>query len=1368
MLKKIVISIFIILLLAFGVFAQTAQTITLKPGFNFISFTASISSTPAQLKTQNPAIEDIYLFSAAAGSFLSATEGTLSTLSAGKGYIIKSNSAYDTVISIPGDAVQTIGNINLKTGFNLIGFSKIPATTLSFSSLMNVYPAIKGIYKWSPAAGSFIQVVRDNSGAVTQLDGADPSFKAGDSYFFNMAEDTTINYDGSTIILGNGPPAPIEKTLELTGTVGASPAAASPSYSLARAIDLSAMQISVYDEINNSNVEGATITATGNNTFKATLPVATADRYLSVLVKNSDNKVVYKSFLGRIPKATEVTENTVKISNIKVSDESTARAIIVLENRSKITITAVIAKKSVDTSVSNTDFALALEERIAGLEDRVPELKLAVNLIANVLMTPGVDNAIKEKITEFTFSESSKLLSSYVSLLQDADTLQTVNNISVPAQLYIGSKQITAQSTQTDIYETVTGINNTIVQRVEMPIFEPISGQYTKEVSITISCKTVGAKIRFETNGNEPQSFSNEYTSSVQINKSTVFKAIAFKEGMYNSKCASAEYKIIDNEPTDIKISELVLSKTTDSIQLGLLYDLDNINVTAKYSSGFTRTITPTWKISVGDGTIENYFSYINSATTGETILLAEYTENGTTYKAIFSLTVFKSLKKLLSFEGDFSIPWFSTVKPGEQTRLSRVMRAKYSDGSYKDVQTTSYIKEGNGTLTNEDYYTFIYTAPAFEDDFVKVELNYTEDGVILSHIFNFVVSNDSSKKFRDRKKVTINSNNSQISLYGGATLNFSHGNAVDSAEIIFSEYLQSLAMAQNATSLFELKASGNYSGTLEIIIPLENPDLNIDCIYLGAIDDITGKSIKIPIRKEYLLTAPSLNKVNRFEIQNVVIATLIPGTILAGTTSFARTLRYFVYKPEKPINDSKILDVPFYRQYYNECTLASLLMCLKSLNVRSSVYEMAREIGVDIKDKGTLLLPYIGHVEKINSYLKKFSRSLIDISSLTRCRGEFLNKYIIKPLDAGVPVIVSYPKSFSMNANFNLLDVDSWDKMVTVNTGHSFVVVGYKGGETIDSKGDYSNLRFYIHDPSNGAFLEYTYTNFIREFYSDLRTLAWTISSFTPQNYLTLHMPDGKKMENSGIGYKLNKDDTVMTDAITWNYNYENGYIFENTKNMSLPSNFYELNFNSIPIFSIFDQPKTLSIVSAIYNQNGALITYGVPKEIVCNSIKGNNYNNSFHEYTSNGITAENFNNELITKDIYGRKFQLCTLLLYPSQITINPLQTIYVNYAIDYFKVDFVYEKLLLTANNKYCQELTIGSENIVRVNSYINSKANPEPFTTWSYAPDTQGSFSTIGNELTYVSPKYFNNNFSFDVIAKYKSPNYAEELNTKKKN
>ncbi|HBC75810.1 MAG TPA: hypothetical protein DC017_13350, partial [Candidatus Wallbacteria bacterium] len=61
-----------------------------------------------------------------------------------------------------GAALTTVGNITLKAGFNLVGFSKAPATAVKFSQLMNSYPLIRGIYKWSPAAGSFVQVVQND------------------------------------------------------------------------------------------------------------------------------------------------------------------------------------------------------------------------------------------------------------------------------------------------------------------------------------------------------------------------------------------------------------------------------------------------------------------------------------------------------------------------------------------------------------------------------------------------------------------------------------------------------------------------------------------------------------------------------------------------------------------------------------------------------------------------------------------------------------------------------------------------------------------------------------------------------------------------------------------------------------------------------------------------------------------------------------------------------------------------------------------------------------------------------------------------------------------------------------------------------
>lgn len=176
-----------ILLLFFSInvsYAQTSQEITLRNGFNFLSFTTSVILTPQQFKDLNPAIEDIYLYSAAASNFLSYKEDTLKSLAAGKGYIVKSLSKDNITVPVSGTTFTSIDNLKLLTGFNLIGFSTAPAGT-TFEKLMTANTIIRGMYKWSPVANSFISVVRDGDGAIVKLDNIDPAIKSGESYFIN-------------------------------------------------------------------------------------------------------------------------------------------------------------------------------------------------------------------------------------------------------------------------------------------------------------------------------------------------------------------------------------------------------------------------------------------------------------------------------------------------------------------------------------------------------------------------------------------------------------------------------------------------------------------------------------------------------------------------------------------------------------------------------------------------------------------------------------------------------------------------------------------------------------------------------------------------------------------------------------------------------------------------------------------------------------------------------------------------------------------------------------------------------------------------------------------------------------------------------
>ncbi len=208
MLRKIFIALLVLALFTGTAFAQVTaglpQTMDLKAGFNFVSFSVKPLIQAADFKNQNPAIQELYSFSAASGSFLSVSEGTLINLTAGRGYIVKA--ASPVIISVTGEPIQTVGTLNLKAGFNLIGISK-PVTAMKFSDLMKAYPVIRGLYRYSAASGSFIQVLKNATGLAELLDGIDPTFTIGQAYFMYVDSDTAMNYDNGAITMTGGTPA---------------------------------------------------------------------------------------------------------------------------------------------------------------------------------------------------------------------------------------------------------------------------------------------------------------------------------------------------------------------------------------------------------------------------------------------------------------------------------------------------------------------------------------------------------------------------------------------------------------------------------------------------------------------------------------------------------------------------------------------------------------------------------------------------------------------------------------------------------------------------------------------------------------------------------------------------------------------------------------------------------------------------------------------------------------------------------------------------------------------------------------------------------------------------------------------------------
>ena len=296
--KKIFLTILFILTICNFCEAQViivdSQTINIKTGFNFISFIYKLDISPQQLISQNPTIIEIYSYSSSSGSFLSVGDGTLLSLNVGRGYILKANA--DFILNTSGTGVSQIGNISLKTGFNLIGFSKT-TNVCKFSELINKFSFIQGIYKWSGSSGSFIQVIKNSNGQAELIDGIDPNVTQSQSYFINTTKDASLNYDNQNINF-------IDSTLPSKNAISLSSNISEDSLDYGIGYDLSKLTIKVnYSDGSSQNVY--------NDSLKWSLVYGNGSISNNVLTIQSNDYVIIKA---------EYVEKSLTVStNIKIS-----------------------------------------------------------------------------------------------------------------------------------------------------------------------------------------------------------------------------------------------------------------------------------------------------------------------------------------------------------------------------------------------------------------------------------------------------------------------------------------------------------------------------------------------------------------------------------------------------------------------------------------------------------------------------------------------------------------------------------------------------------------------------------------------------------------------------------------------------------------------------------------------------------------------------------------------------------------------------------------------------------------------------------------------------------------------------------------
>lgn len=271
----------------------------------------------------------------------------------------------------------------------------------------------------------------------------------------------------------------------------------------------------------------------------------------------------------------------------------------------------------------------------------------------------------------------------------------------------------------------------TITGKVSTPVMTPDAGNFTDSASVTITTDTVGAVIRYTTNGMPPsRSTGTIYTAPVQVNSTTTLKAIAYKDSWQvtsDSDIASGVYTITGKVANPVIAPQTGFYMSQQTVSISCSTSGSKIKYTTNgtppsringslYSGSFTVSSTSEIKaIAYKEEWQESSNSDIVSETltiTGK-VIAPTFNPVGGKYTEAKSISISSATSDII---GDVVIRY--TLDGSTPSRASTLYEGPVLISSNKTLKAVAYVPQwenaSDSNVTSSDYViTGVVPAPA-------------------------------------------------------------------------------------------------------------------------------------------------------------------------------------------------------------------------------------------------------------------------------------------------------------------------------------------------------------------------------------------------------------------------------------------------------------------------------------------------------------------------------------------------------------------------------------------------------------------------------------------------------------------------------